>query len=129
MRSWALLQQWPPTKENNIAARDLVEQALKINPDDADALAGDAFTYFREWYNGWAEHDTDYDAKVLGQVNRAIALAPDNLWAYFVKSVYLRISHRPNEALDAANAGLAINPNSALLCGARSMRRSLPRPI
>ena len=45
MHTWVLLQQWPPTKENNIAARDLVEQALKINPDDADALAGEAYTY------------------------------------------------------------------------------------
>ena len=121
MHSWALLQQWPPTKENVIAARDLVEQALKINPDDADALAGAALTYFRELYNGWADRNTDYDAKVLGQVDRAIALAPNNLWAYFVRSVYLRISHRPNEAVGAANAGLAVNPNSALLYGARSI--------
>ena len=102
MHSRALLQQGPPTKENNIAARDLVEQALKINPDDADALVGDAHAYFRELYNGWSEHDTDYDEKVLGQVDRAIALAPDNLWAYFVRSVYLRISHRPDEAVGAA---------------------------
>ena len=121
MHSWDLLHQWPPTKENNIAARDLVEQALKINPDDADALAGAALTYFRELYAGWTDRDIDYDAKVLGQVDRAIALAPDNLWAYFVKSVYLRISHRPDEALGAADAGLAINPNSALLHGARSI--------
>jgi adenylate cyclase len=121
MRSLALLQQYPPTKEDNISARDLVEQALKINPDDADALAGDAYTYFRELLNGWTEHDTDYDAKVLGQVNRAIALAPDNLWAYFVKCVYLRISHRPDEAVDTADTGLAVNPNSALLYGGRSI--------
>jgi adenylate cyclase len=121
LHSWALLQQYPPTKENNIAARGLVEQALKINPDDADALAGEAYTYFREWFFGWTEHDTDYDTKILGQVDRAIALAPDNLWAYYVQSIYLRYLHRPNEALDAANAGLAINPNSALLYGSRSL--------
>jgi adenylate cyclase len=89
MRSWALLQQWPPTKEKVIAARDLAEQALKINPDDADALAGAALTYFRDLYNGWADRNTDNDAKVLSQVDRAITLAPDNLWAHFAKSVYL----------------------------------------
>src|SRR5208283_3254193 len=68
MRSWDLLQQYPPTKVNNNAARDLVEQALKINPNDADALVGGAYTYFRELANGWTEHDTDYEAKVLAQV-------------------------------------------------------------
>jgi adenylate cyclase len=119
MRSWALLQVYPPTKESNAVARGLVERALRINPDDADALAGEAFTYFRELYNGWTEHDTDYDAKVLGQVDRAIALAPDNIWGYFVKSIYLGISHRPDEAVEAADTGLATNPNSAVLYGAR----------
>jgi len=43
------------------------------------------------------------------------------LWAYFVKSAYLRITHRPDEAVGAADAGLAINPNSALLRGTRSI--------
>ena len=74
---------------------------------------------FRELYNGWTERDTDYDAKGLGQV-RAIALAPDNMWGYFVKSIYLGISHRPDEAVEAADTGLVINPNSAVLYGARS---------
>ena len=36
--------------------------------------------------------ETDYDAKILGPVDRAIALAPDALWAYYVKSVYLYYS-------------------------------------
>ena len=82
MRSWALLQKYPRTREDNIAARDFAEQALKINPDDADALAGDAYTYFHELVNGWTERGADYEAKVLGPVNRAIALAPDNLGDY-----------------------------------------------
>jgi adenylate cyclase len=121
MRSRALLQQYPPTKDDNVAARELAERALKINPDDADALSAAAYTYFRELVNGWAEPNIDYEAKVLSQVNRAIALAPDNVWAYFVKTAYLRISQRPEEAIGAANAGLAINPNSALLYGGRSV--------
>ena len=35
---------------------------------------------------------TDYEAKILGQANRAIALAPRNVWAYNVKSLLLTIS-------------------------------------
>ena len=61
--------------------------------------------------HGWRNPDTDYDAKILGPADRAIAIAPDTLWAYYVKCVYLYSSHRADKAIDAADAGLAINPN------------------
>ena len=63
---------------------------------------------------------TDYEAKVLGQVNRAIGLDPDNVRAYFVKANYLGLSHRFNEALGVVDAGLAINPNYLHLYKART---------
>ena len=37
---------------------------------------------FMDYYYAWGTAATDYDAKVLGQVDRAIALAPDNVCAY-----------------------------------------------
>jgi hypothetical protein len=42
MHGWALiwLEQQPPTKDSYAAARALFNQALKIDPNDADALAG-----------------------------------------------------------------------------------------
>lgn len=43
MRGRALLLQLPITKDNNNAARDRFQQALKINPNDADALTGEAY--------------------------------------------------------------------------------------
>jgi tetratricopeptide (TPR) repeat protein len=113
MRGWALARPSQQTREKSEAARALFEQALKINPDNADALAGDAYTYVQE-YLGWRNPETDYDAKILAPADRAIALAPDTLWAYYVKNVYFFYSHRADKALDAANAGLAINPNFGL---------------
>jgi tetratricopeptide (TPR) repeat protein len=83
-------------------------------------LAGSAYTYFADFSYGWSEVPIDYDAKVLGQASRAIALAPDNVRAYFVKAVYLANSRRPAEALGVADAGLAINPNFVLLLSPRS---------
>ena len=38
---------------------------------------------------------TDYEAKI-GQAERAIALAPDNVWSYDVKSLYLTVLQRAN---------------------------------
>jgi TolB-like protein len=119
MRGQALLQRRPTPKDKNDAARALFEQALKIDPSDADALAGEAYTYFNEYSYSW-NLATDYDANILVRADRAIALAPDDLNAYFVKAAYLYLSRRGKESLDAANAGLAINPNYGLLYATRS---------
>ena len=108
---WRFLQQ--PTKEGNLAIRALFEQALKIDPNDADALGGDAVTYLNEYAFGWTNPETDYEAKVLGQADRAIALAPRTQWNYSTKSVYLTTIGRPKEGLGVADAAIAINPNYA----------------
>ena len=118
MRGWALARPSQQTKEKNEAARALFEQALKLDPNNGDALAGDAYTYVNEYL--WAKNPaTDYDAKILGPADQAIALAPDTLWAYYVKCVYLYYSHRADKAIDAADAGLAINPNFGPFWGVR----------
>src|SRR5271157_4573276 len=122
MRGWALVwqeQQQQRTKENNNAAEALFEQALKIDPNEADALAGDAYAWFLAYSRGWTTPGTDYETKILGQADRAIALAPDNMWAHNVKSLYLSSSGRANEGLNAADAGLAIKPDDPPLRRAR----------
>ena len=78
MRGWALARTSQQTKEKNEAARALFEQALKIDPNNADALAGSAYTYANESV-AWRNPETDYDAKTLGQADRAIALAARHL--------------------------------------------------
>jgi adenylate cyclase len=100
-----------PTKDNAMAIRALFEQALKIDPDDAQALAGDAITYQWEHSMGWGNKETDYEAKIIGQADRAIAIAPDTLFAYTTKSQYLSLTGRVNEALRVADAQVAVNSN------------------
>jgi adenylate cyclase len=130
MRGRAIQLQWwqqpdQQTKKNNNAVRVLYEQALKIDPNEADALAGDALTYATEFGWGWidpGDYDgnyTDYDVKILGHADRAIALDPDNVTAYFAKTIYLQYARRYDDALRAVDAGIAINPNSSLLYAAR----------
>ena len=110
------------TRENNKAARALFEQALAINPEDAGALAGDARSYMIDKVYDWTNPDVDYDAKVVGQADRSIAIDPNDPLPYFAKSFYLSlVLHRPEEGLRAANAGLALNPGSAFLYYASGM--------
>jgi adenylate cyclase len=124
MRGWNLIwrgfqQPLKERRESVSEARDLFDQALEIDPNDADALAGSAYTYVFDFLYGWSDAPTDYEAKVLGQAGRAIDLAPDNVRAYLVKAVYLSNSRRPSEALGIADAGLAINPNFVMLLSPR----------
>ena len=128
IRGWALARPSRQTKEKNDAARALFGQALKIDPNAPDALAGDAYTYANEYSIGPRNPDTDYDLKILGQADRAITLAPSALWAYYVKRVYLYYSHRANECIDVADAGL----DQSKFCqsvGVARYRKGFSRPF
>ena len=122
---WRFVQR--PTKDNNDAIRALFERALKIDPNDADALAGEAGTYMQENAYGWTNPGTDYDAMILGQADRSLAIEHDNMTAYLAKSAYLTNSHRPNEGVHVANAGLALSPNFAALRAERSITETYLR--
>ncbi len=124
MRGWALIwrniQQPPKERRESVNdARASFDRALQIDPNDADALAGSAYAYYIGRMFAWGDPGTDYEAKVLGQADRAIVLEPDNVRAYHVKSDYLTNSQRPREGLAVAEAGLAINPNFAMLLTSR----------
>jgi TolB-like protein/Tfp pilus assembly protein PilF len=123
LRGWGLLNDPAAftSKDRIYAARPLFEQALAIDPNNVEAITGVAFTYNQEYLNGWGNSGTDYDAKILGQLDRAIALAPDYVYSYVHKSGYLGMSRRPDEAVRVADAGLADNPNIPYLYLARAM--------
>jgi adenylate cyclase len=120
MRGKALL--WPPfTKEKTDTAHGLFERALKFDANSSEALAGDAYAYGIEYAFGSRNSETDYDAKILSQADRSIALDTNNTQAYVAKGHYLLTSSRPHDALRAADAGLAVDPNSAPLHAWRSI--------
>lgn len=118
-------QQGANEKEITHAAQASFQQALAIDPNNPEALAGSAFTYYIDYYYGWRPDIIDYDAKILSQADRAISIDPSNVEAYFVKSFYLNGSHRTKEGLRAANEGLAIDPNYAPLYNARAWSQML----
>ena len=126
IRGWATMwQSYPqPPKEkrdSHYAALELFDQALKADPNDADALAGEAFTHMALFTFGEAGAEANLDAKIIDPADRAIALAPDDMRAYVAKSFYLAVTGRAAEALRSANLGLTINPNSAPLLDARTL--------
>jgi TolB-like protein/class 3 adenylate cyclase/Flp pilus assembly protein TadD len=126
MRGWYLVNSSfsrPPDEARDMLHQALAffEQAVQIDPTDVDAFNGTAVAYLLEFVNGWGDPGTDYDVKILGQANRAINLAPDYADLYWVKALYLAVTRRAKEALGAAEAGLALNPNIPALYQARGL--------
>ena len=126
MRGWATMwQSYPqPPKEkrdSHYAALALFDQSLKADPNDANALAGEAFTHMALFAFGETGAEANLDARIIDPADRAIALAPDDMRAYVAKSSYLALTGRAAEALRSADSGLTINPNSAPLLDARTL--------
>ena len=125
MRGHAVfLGQLPVTKDNIIAARAWFDQALKIDPNEADALAAQAYGYMVEYAYGWTDPRRTRIENTRPSGQSHSAGTPGNLWAYYARSQYLYLSRRPSESLGASNAELAIDPNYAPLLTARSSAKS-----
>jgi adenylate cyclase len=126
MRGRALMQSMSllATKEQNDDAIALFEKALKLDPNESDALAGLALAYARSKLRRW-NPETDNTAKILELSNRAIELDPTNVTAYLAKAFYFGFAQDWNEVIRTANAGLAIDPNSAALFAARGTAEGL----
>ena len=120
MRGWAAMPPHSmPNKDEVDAARPFFEQALKIDPNNSEALAGKAQTNLFEYIYA-PKAEIDYDAAILGPADRAIALDHGNIHAYRAKGQYLAVSGRPEDAVRALDAGLAVDPNAAGLLAMRS---------
>jgi tetratricopeptide (TPR) repeat protein len=119
MRGWAMIPVSLPDKAQVDSARPLFEQALKLDPNNSEALAGEASATFFEYLYA-PKAGMDYDSEILDPVNKAIGLDRTNFHAYRTKGQYLSASARPEDAVRALDAGLATIPNAAGLLAMRS---------
>ena len=119
MRGLKLLA--PPYEKDKISeARTWLEKAISADPDNSDAHTGLAFTYLNEFWFGWKNPEVDYEAKILGEADRAISLDRNNAMAYLAKSSYLYGSSHLDDARRVIDAGLAIDPNNSALLATRA---------
>jgi TolB-like protein/cytochrome c-type biogenesis protein CcmH/NrfG len=101
----------PTSPATMIQARDLFEQALNVEPDNPDALAGIATTYVFETLNGYHETGNEqrlHRAELL--LARALAIDPHQLVALKAKAALLRAQGNFEAAIAAAEAVIVENP-------------------
>jgi adenylate cyclase len=101
----------PSSRATMIEARGLFEQALKVEPNSADGLAGVAATLVFEFLNGYYEADGE---DRLGQaerlLNHALAIKPRHLMALKANAALRRAQGRFDDAIAAAEAIIMENP-------------------
>jgi adenylate cyclase len=114
MRGWALLWQ-KPTPQKDRMARELFEQAVKLDPSSAEAHSGIAYSLARDVASGWPEPGVDYAALVIAASDRALAINPGNGMAAYAKGLLLVGVGRSSEAKPIVEAALKHNPNLAPL--------------
>ena len=93
MRGWALLWQ-QPVKERYVSARDFFERALKLDPQNAEAMVGLAYARIGTGLYGWstaqgdmpaAPMQGDMPAAQMEVLTNALAINPTFALGYYVK--------------------------------------------
>ena len=112
MRGWAALWQ-PATKESTTSARDYFERAIKLDPQNAEAMVGLAYARGRATIYGWSTAAEDKPAAQMELLTKATAINPGYVLAYYVKSTLLWLAKEYPEALAAAETVVALDPNSS----------------
>jgi adenylate cyclase len=116
MRGLALLNQLV-TNASSDEARDLFEQALKLDPADADALAGAARVDALEAAFGSSGKSADLYERAMQRTDQALLLDPNQARAHFTKALLIMFKAKPNDAASAneiiaeAEASLRADPS------------------
>lgn len=101
----------PTSEETLIAARDLFNAAVKVQPDNANALAGIATTYVLEALNGY--HPASNEQRLQQAeplLTKALAIDPGNIVAMKASAALQRAQGKFDDAIAAAKAIIARNP-------------------
>jgi tetratricopeptide (TPR) repeat protein len=112
MRGWAAIWQ-PPTKESSTSARDYFDRAIKLDPQNAEAMVGLAYARARTRFYGWRTAAEYAPLAQMDLITKATAINPGYAFAYYIKSTLLWAAKQYPEALAAAETGVALDPNSA----------------
>jgi TolB-like protein/Flp pilus assembly protein TadD len=100
----------PPSKTQNAQARALFDSALRLDPDNVDAMIGKAKCLANDVNFRWSASVTEDKKQATDLIDRALSKSPRSATAHWVKGNILLFGH-PEEALAEYDAALEINPN------------------
>jgi adenylate cyclase len=101
------------TKETNIAARDLLQHAVELDPNFASAHAFLALTHGLDYLNRWSASPTRSIEQAEDVARRAVALDDADPWAHWALGLVNLYTRRHDGAISEAERAIALNPNFA----------------
>ena len=110
MRGWAKIYE-PRTRSTNAQAKDLFDSALRLDPDNIDAMLGKASCITRDVINGWSTSVVEDKKMAIKLIDQVLAKRPATASAHIAKGTILNYGN-PQEALSEYDAALEIDPNS-----------------
>ena len=115
MRGWAILNQLQLSTDKDSLAKalGLFEQALKLDPNNVDALVGAALTERNDYLHSGMDEKPGQITKIEDLLAKAIRIDPTNARAYIVRGMIYRVTKRSKAGAEAAQNALRINPNYA----------------
>ena len=112
MRGWSVLN-GGPNKEDVQRSVALFEDALRIDPENSQASVGLAQALTLIYRNRWDPEPAKVLARADEAASRAIAAAPNNAHAQYVKAEVLGLSNRFDAALATYDRAIALDRNHA----------------
>ncbi|TDW25699.1 TolB-like protein [Rhizobium azibense] len=99
------------TKETNIAARDLLQRSIELDPNFASAHAFLALTHVLDYLNGWSPSPPNSREQAEELARRAVALDDRDPRAHWALSIVELYSRRHDMAISEAQHAIILNPN------------------
>jgi hypothetical protein len=98
MRGWSELLGSPVSKTHGAQAKQLFDSALRLDPENVDAMIGKAGSLSNEMINGWSVSFIEDKKQATDLIDRALSKSPRNWRAHLVKGNILLFG-QPEEAL------------------------------
>src|SRR5262249_56646733 len=96
----------------DIQGRKLVEQAIALDAQEAEAYAELGWTYWREWAVRWSANRQSFD-RALALAYQALALDGSLPSAHSLLSEVYSYQHQYDQAIAEGERAIALDPNHA----------------
>ncbi len=109
-----------PDKDANATARAHFERALSMEPGSGRIHAGLAMTHLWDYQYHWSQSAELSLGAAARDAERALALAPDDSWAWSILAICKLSLRRFKAALADAQRAIDVDPASAMAHGCQS---------